>query len=98
MFSEHDRSRLAYSSARSACPKPGRRGECSPLRELSEFGARAGDNDNLVFVTSDSISIFLVTIVSSGQAHSDPFLFPQWQNLRRNAATNCRVSRVFALR
>lgn len=29
------------------------------------FGARAGDNADLVFVTSDSISIFLVTIVSS---------------------------------
>jgi len=29
------------------------------------FGARAGDNADLAFVTSDSISIFLVTIVSS---------------------------------
>jgi hypothetical protein len=34
------------------------------------FGVRAGDNDDLVFVTSDSTSIFLVTIVSS-----DPY-FP----------------------
>ena len=44
----------------SACPKPARRS-----RKLSEFRVRAGDNDDLVFVTSDSISIFFVTIVSS---------------------------------
>ena len=50
-------------------PKPAHRGErqanAPRSRKLSEFGARAGDNDDLVFVTSDSISIFLVTIVSS---------------------------------
>ena len=53
----------------SACPKPARRGErlanAARSRKLSELAARAGDNDDLVFVTSDSISIFLATIVSS---------------------------------
>ena len=44
---------LAYSAARSACPRPARRSErrtnahCS--RKLSEFGARPGYDDDLVF-------------------------------------------------
>jgi hypothetical protein len=42
----------------------------SRSQKLSEFGARAGDNDDFVFITSDSISIFLVTIVSS-----NPYFF-----------------------
>jgi hypothetical protein len=52
----------AYSPRRVAANAP-------RSRRLSEFGARAGNNDDLVFVTSDSISIFLATIVSS-----DPYL------------------------
>jgi len=32
--------------------------------ESMQSGLRTGDDDDLVFVTSDSISIFLVTIVS----------------------------------
>src|SRR6476659_6910407 len=35
------------------------------LRGLAYSAACTGDNDDLVFVTSDSISIFLVTIVNS---------------------------------
>ena len=54
-------------------PKPARPGEwrANPprSRRLSEFGAHAANNDDLVFVTIDSISIFLATIVSS-----DPYL------------------------
>ena len=37
-------------------------GECSRTRKLSDFRIRPGDNHDLVFITSDSISIFLVTI------------------------------------
>ncbi|SRR6266567_7254611 len=44
---------LAYSAARSACPKPARLGErlanAPRSRKLSEFGAPAGDDDDLVF-------------------------------------------------
>jgi hypothetical protein len=38
-FSEHDRSRFAHSTALSACPP----------RRANAFGARAGDDDDLVF-------------------------------------------------
>ena len=44
--------------------QPARRGGpmLTAREKLSEFGVRAGDNDDLVFVTSDSISIFVVTM------------------------------------
>jgi len=48
---------LGNSAARSACPKPARRGErranAPRSRRLSEFGARAGDNDDsrVLFMT-----------------------------------------------
>jgi len=57
--------RPAACSVPKACSRQRVASECSRSRKFSEFGARAGDNDNLVFVTSDSISIFLVTIESS---------------------------------
>jgi hypothetical protein len=58
-FSERDRSHLAYPAARSRMERAGtpRRRSCNPRGEgervgderINAFGARAGDNDDLVF-------------------------------------------------